>query len=118
MIAALAALVLLGAEDGGVVVGSGGLSKDVIAQVVKRHSAEVRYCYERELQRAPKLMGKLSVTFVIGADGKVQSAAARETALPPGLVDCVRSRVMKFVFPPPKGGGVVSVTWPWIFSQE
>ena len=110
-------LALLGA-DGGVLVGSGGLSKDEIAAVIRKHSGEVRYCYERELQKLPKLEGKLTVTFFISPTGDVTLADPEPADLPPGMISCVRGRVVKMKFPPPKGGGSVTVTYPWVFKAE
>ena len=86
--------------------------------MVQDHARDIRHCYEVELQASPKLAGKLSVTFVIGADGKVTGATVEKTELPAPLVECVRGLALKFEFPPPKGGGVVKVTYPFVFTQH
>lgn len=93
---------------------TGPLSKDEIRAVMQGNQAKVRYCYERELVRAPSLAGTVVVKFVIRADGGVASAnVASSTVGSPAVEQCITNTVMKFVFPPPKGGGIVVVSYPY-----
>ena len=39
----------------------GGLDKDVIAKVIRRHQNEIKYCYESELNKDPSLAGRIEV---------------------------------------------------------
>lgn len=118
-----AALVLLalGAEtDGGVVLvgGDGPLPREEIRKVIHHHQRDVRSCYERELTKNPKLTGKLLVHFVIGPTGKVTGASVEKSELPATLVECVRGIAGKMEFRAPLGGGIVKVTYPFVFSAE
>ncbi|QSQ26867.1 TonB family protein [Pyxidicoccus parkwayensis] len=95
----------------------GGLDKDVIAKVIRRHQGEIKYCYESELNKDPSLAGKVAVAFTIDPTGAVSDANVSETTLNNSKAEqCMLSRIRRWKFPEPKGGGVVSVTYPWIFS--
>lgn len=98
--------------------GPEGLEKADIKKVIDAHRGEVRFCYERPLQDQPRLAGKLAVQWMIGPDGTVLGAEATSNELTdPAVAKCVIARVKRWVFPVPKGGGVVNVTFPWIFKS-
>jgi hypothetical protein len=98
---------------------SGGLDREVIRRVVVSHRAQIRYCYEKRLAARPELAGKLLVEFVIGADGSVSSARASEDSLQdPEVGRCVVAKVRGWSFPKPSGGGVVVVTYPFLFQAS
>jgi TonB family protein len=95
----------------------GGLDKDVIAKIIRRHQNEIRYCYEQELNKDPDLAGKVGVQFVIDPTGSVSDASVSETTLANATTEsCMLSRIRRWKFPEPKGGGIVTVTFPWIFK--
>jgi TonB family protein len=95
----------------------GGLSKDVIAKVIKRHQNEIKFCFEQELQKNPELSGKVAVAFTIDPAGAVADANVAETTLANNNAEnCMLARIRRWKFPEPQGGGVVSVTFPWIFK--
>lgn len=95
----------------------GGLSKDVIMKVIKRHQNEIKFCYEQELQKNDKLSGKVAVAFTIDPAGSVSDANVSESSLNNGNTEnCMLARIRRWKFPEPQGGGVVSVTFPWIFK--
>jgi TonB family protein len=95
----------------------GGLDKDVIAKVIRRHQGEIKYCYESELNKDPSLAGKVAVAFTIDPTGAVSDATVSESTLNNAKAEqCMLSRIRRWKFPEPKGGGVVSVTYPWLFS--
>ena len=95
----------------------GGLDKDVIGKVIRRHTNQVRYCYERELQLDPALEGKLAVQFVIGASGAVIDATAVDDTVGRAVSSCVLERIRRWKFPEPTGGGEVIVTYPWVLRS-
>ena len=98
----------------------GNLDKAVVERVVRRHRAQIKYCYELELMRTPGLEGKLVMQWVIGQDGKVRSAKSRAegtTLANEALTRCIVNKVRTWVFPSPKGGGVVIVNWPFMFKE-
>ncbi|MCK6552533.1 AgmX/PglI C-terminal domain-containing protein, partial [Myxococcota bacterium] len=97
----------------------GSLDKEIIRRVIKEHLAQIRYCYEKELTRTPGLFGKVSTEFVISAQGTVQSAEVKkgDSTLNNDEVErCITSKIRTWVFPKPKGGGVVVVKYPFIFK--
>jgi TonB family protein len=95
----------------------GGLDKDVIAKIIRQHQNEIKYCYESELNKNPSLAGKVAVAFTIDPAGAVSDASVTETTLNNGTAEnCMLSRIRRWKFPEPKGGGVVAVTYPWLFS--
>ncbi|HYH98061.1 TonB family protein, partial [Hyalangium sp.] len=97
----------------------GSLDKELIRQVIQRNRGQIRFCYESQLTKYPKLNGKVAVKFVINAEGKVVSSeVAQSTAGNAELESCVAGRVRTWQFPKPKGGGVVIVTYPFIFKAS
>ncbi|TVQ91783.1 MAG: FHA domain-containing protein [Deltaproteobacteria bacterium] len=95
----------------------GALDRALIDAVIKRHMNQIRYCYQRELTKNPSLQGKLVIKFVIAKDGSVSSANTKSTTLnTPTVENCVVSRFMNMQFPEPKGGGIVIVSYPFIFT--
>ena len=95
----------------------GALDKSLIDAVIKRHMNQIRYCYQRELTKNPSLGGKIVVKFVIAKDGTVSKASTKSSTMGNKAVEgCINSRFMRFQFPEPKGGGIVIVSYPFIFS--
>jgi len=95
----------------------GALDKSLIDAVIKRNMAQIKYCYQRELTKNPALGGKITVKFVIAKDGTVSSATTKSSTMNnPAVESCINGRFMKFQFPEPKGGGIVIVSYPFIFS--
>jgi hypothetical protein len=107
----------------------------VIQKIVRARFGAFRKCYEDGLARNPKLEGRVSIRFVIGRDGRVSNAedldrrppevAEWVPRSPPPAVQvmrdeqvsaCVVAGFRELVFPPPEGGGIVTVTYPIVFS--
>jgi len=98
---------------------AGSLDKELIRQVVARNSNQIRSCYESQLAKTPKLNGKVAVRFVISASGSVVQATVAQSTVHNGeLEQCVAGRVRTWLFPKPHGGGLVVVTYPFIFKQS
>ena len=96
----------------------GALDKSVIDRVIKQHLAQIRYCYQKELNKNPSLYGKIVIKFVIAKDGSVSSAKTNTTSMNNPIVEnCICQRFMRFKFPQPKGGGIVIVTYPFVFKS-
>lgn len=97
----------------------GSLDKEVIRKVIHEHREQIRACYETAITRREDLKGKVSVKFTISAEGPV--SAAEIVADTPGdqpLAECVVNAVKTWTFPKPKGGGIVMVTYPFIFASK
>lgn len=111
------------ASDAGVVgisatpVIKGALSKDEVRHVLKRNNERIRYCYEQQLLKNPKLKGTASVRFVIVASGLVSTSELVSTTINnKNVEDCLVKAVSTFQFPKPKGNGSVTVTYPFTFA--
>ncbi len=101
----------------------GSIDKELIRKVIQEHAAQIRYCYEQELQRDPKLEGKVSIRWVINADGRVQntqvdSGPGATTLQNGGVHRCMQDRIASWEFPKPKGGGIAVITYPWILRSS
>ncbi len=95
----------------------GGLDKDVIMKVIQANQRQIRVCYEIALQEKPALAGKVAVAWVIGPDGSVPLVNVTEDTMgDPRVGECVVARIRRWVFPKPEGGGIVNVTFPWLFK--
>jgi len=96
----------------------GALDRSVIKKVIKQHFAQIRYCYQKELNKDSSLEGKVVVKFVIAKDGTVSSAKIWSSTMDNSRVEnCIAQRFMRFEFPQPKGGGIVIVRIPFTFSN-
>ena len=95
----------------------GCMSQDVVGRIVSRHNAQVKFCYEKELQKKPDLSGKIVAAFTIGASGDVLETRVAESSIGDANVEQCVMRVMSHMkFPPCEGGGTAEVTYPWLFK--
>lgn len=95
----------------------GALDRSLIDEVIKRHMNQIRYCYQRELTKNHGLQGKVVIKFVIAKDGSVSSASVKQSTMgSPAVEQCISSRFMHMQFPQPVGGGIVIVSYPFLFS--
>ena len=97
----------------------GSLSKSEIGRVIRRHLNRFKFCYEKELGASDGLSGKVSVHFIIAPTGEVADAKVRETSMNHEAVEsCVLHVMRSLRFPAPRGGGIVVVTYPFIFQSS
>jgi hypothetical protein len=97
----------------------GSLDKEIIRRIVQEHASQIRYCYERELTRTPGIFGKIKMKWVINGEGKVTQAQTEETQMKNANVEnCLATKIKTWVFPKPKGGGIVIVSYPFVFKQS
>jgi pSer/pThr/pTyr-binding forkhead associated (FHA) protein/outer membrane biosynthesis protein TonB len=111
---------------GGIVVGDvpefdvgikGSLTRQQILEVVQKHVGEISYCYEKALFDEPSLEGKLLMFWEINAGGAVTDVRIKSGSMRSNQVNrCVMSNIRTWIFPKPKGGGVVQVTFPFVFN--
>ncbi len=96
---------------------STGLDRELIAALIRKNIGHILYCYERSLSANPNLFGKVSVKFIIGASGKVETQKIGESTLRDNRVEgCILDKVSQWKFPEPKGGVQVVVTYPFLFK--
>lgn len=97
---------------------SGRLPPEVIQRVVRQNFGRFRLCYQNALRNNPNLAGRVAVSFVIGRDGAVSMVQNGGSDLPDaGVVSCVVSAFYNLSFPQPENG-IVTVTYPILFSPE
>lgn len=95
----------------------GGLDRSLIDAAVKRHLSQIRYCYQRQLARDPSLQGKITVQFTIASDGAVSRSRIKSSSMGSAEVEgCISDRFLRMQFPQPSGGGIVIVSYPFMFS--
>lgn len=96
----------------------GSMSSKDIGKVVRMNSAAVRRCYEKALKSDPTLKGKIAVTFMINAKGRVEMVEISDDTMKNASVSaCIKSLVRRWRFPQPEGGPA-SVTLPFVFSPS
>jgi hypothetical protein len=95
----------------------GGLDKSVIDEYIKRHMPQIRACYEKQLNSASNLSGRIATRFVISGSGRVSQAGVTTTSMNNGKVEgCLVGVLKNIVFPEPLGGGTVEVDYPFNFT--
>jgi len=98
---------------------TGALDKQIIRRVINKNRQSIKYCYDKELQKKKDLHGKIVVKFVIAPNGRVVKSSIRESTMGNKTVEkCIASRIKRFKFPAPKGGGIVEVSYPFIFKAS
>jgi TonB family protein len=97
----------------------GALDANEVRQIVRSNIPDVQACYEETLRSRPGVEGRVTVQFAIGADGRVLVAVVAESSVGDATLDaCVVEAVKGWVFPEPRGGGNVVVTYPFVFEAE
>ncbi len=90
----------------------GSLSREIVRRSIRRHQNGIRRCAESSV-------GRVTVRFVIGQNGRVASASTGSSTLNnPGQEQCINRAIQRLAFPQPEGGGVVIVSTSFIFSGE
>jgi outer membrane biosynthesis protein TonB len=92
------------------------LDKSIIRGNIRAHMREFRACYEKALEKNPKLEGMVTASFVIIGNGTVEESTA--TGLP-GVDACVAKAVSRIKFPAlPRSKGTVKVNYPFEFRPR
>lgn len=93
------------------------LDREEVRRVVRSHLADLRHCYDEALAMSPALAGKVTVEWVVSHEGTVSSAMVVQSTTGSSQLDaCVTARVLTWLFPKVKGGGVAVVTYPFVFT--
>jgi hypothetical protein len=94
----------------------GGLSKEQINRVVRAHAAAVKYCYEKELQRHPNLVGRVDLAWVIRGNGTVDRARVSSSTMDEREVEgCMVRQVKNWQFPKSDAETIVA-SYPFLFK--
>lgn len=94
----------------------GSLSRSAIQQTIRKNFSRIKYCYEKELRLHPEIAGKIFAHFKIGPDGTVVESEVSGPEAFNAVSQCTNAIVLEMVFPAPKGGGIVNVHYPFVFS--
>ncbi len=95
---------------------NGRLPAELIQRILRQQSGRLRFCYEAGLAKNPNLEGRVAVRFVIDRAGSVSLASDAGSDLPDAaVVSCVVRVVSGLTFPEPPDG-IVTVTYPVVFS--
>lgn len=95
---------------------TGELDKETVRRYIQSKMNQIRWCYQQEVQRNPDLTGQVVYQWIITPTGKVIGVKVASSSLnSPSVEECIMSRIATWVFPSPKGGGTVKVTYPFIF---
>jgi pSer/pThr/pTyr-binding forkhead associated (FHA) protein len=100
---------------------TGSLDKEIIQRVIRKHRREIAFCYEQALQKNKTLAGRVKVKFTISGTGDVIAALVQKgssTLKDSSVHSCMSSKIRRWVFPEPKGGGIVVVNYPFNFSRQ
>lgn len=96
---------------------TGGLSRNAILRVVRRHRPEVLHCYQQQLQSRPDLTGRVDVRFLISPEGTVMSSVGSAgDGMTESVGSCVAQSVQRWTFPATEG--VTSVRYPFVFTSH
>ncbi|MCA9605460.1 MAG: AgmX/PglI C-terminal domain-containing protein [Myxococcales bacterium] len=96
----------------------GTLSSEAIRRVIQRNQPAVRACYERGLASDPRLEGRITVQFIISAQGTVQTATVADSTLhSPSVEQCITRSILRLRFPQPAGGGIVVTRYPFVLAR-
>ena len=95
----------------------GALDKEDIRRVIKANSPQIKACYERELIKDPRLAGKIDIRFTISPRGAVSAAQVKSSDMGSKAMESCLERVLRrMIFPAPRGGGIVIVSYPFTFN--
>jgi TonB family protein len=96
----------------------GGLDRDQIIAVINSHQGQIVYCYERGLQAAPQINGRVAVDFVIGPSGRITTAKVAQSSLGSRFVEnCMLEKMRTWQFPRPVGKVNVDVLYPFELTR-
>jgi hypothetical protein len=102
----------------GAIAVSGRLAPEVIRRLLEERLPAVVACYENGLLRLLHLEGRVSVRFVIGADGAPSNVGNGGSDLPDGdVVACTVRTLWGSSFPRPDRG-IVTVTAPFLMRPR
>lgn len=97
----------------------GALDRSVIDSYIRRNLAKIRWCFEKELAKNDNIGGRIVINFTITGNGAVSTSKVHRTTMGNDSVEnCIASTVRQIRFPSPKGGGIVVVTYPFVFKKS
>lgn len=94
----------------------GGMSREMVKQVIDQHLQEITYCYENALMSNPNIMGRMVFEWKIMMNGRVGEIHIVASSVNSHVIhDCIKSAIKSWQFPKPVGSEVV-VSYPFVFD--
>ena len=90
---------------------TGDLDKATIRRYIRRRRAQIKHCYEKELQVKQALRGTVVTQFTISPSGSV--IASSGSGVDGKVAGCIARVIRGIQFPKPRGGGLVQVRYPF-----
>jgi hypothetical protein len=98
---------------------SGSIDRDAIRRVIQAHKAEIRFCYDRELQKSPGLAGKISIGWNITETGAAIKAGVESNDMGNAAVaSCIVNKLKTWGFPPAPPDVEAHVIYPFVFTAQ
>ena len=98
---------------------SAGYDREAVRRVIRQNKGAIKWCYQQELQRNPNLAGKIVLAFVITANGSVAKENVKANTMPTNAVgECIARKSRRWRFPEPPDGGIVRVSYPFLFKSN
>lgn len=86
---------------------AGGIDEKGVRLALQRRAGAIQQCYERALRGNPKLSGKVTLEWIIGASGRVDAIKVIPTELMDASVgSCIATVIKSIFFPRPTSGSV------------
>ncbi|HEX2873762.1 MAG TPA: AgmX/PglI C-terminal domain-containing protein [Polyangiaceae bacterium] len=96
---------------------SAGLPPEIVKRIFRQNLGRVRLCYEKQLEKKPKLEGKMKLDFVITPAGEIQAPRASAVTLnEPTLFECIAKSTKDVTFPQPEANAPITVSVPISFA--
>ncbi len=93
------------------------IDANTIRRVFRRHTAQIKHCYEEELRKDPKLRGRLVVRATVDGDGRVVVAEISESELASEtLHQCITGAVRQWEFPVVGDHAIYTIVYPYVFE--
>jgi metallo-beta-lactamase class B len=97
----------------------GGIDKEVVRRIVRRHADEVKFCYEHALAANPTLAGRVVLNLTVAANGDVIDARVQDSTLGNAAVEtCLAAVARNWEFPYPPPPGRVVISHPFVFKPN
>lgn len=93
------------------------LDQSVVKDVVMSYMPAIKNCYNQELKKDPALAGKVVIRFTVGPKGTITQAVVASSTLKNKEVEgCMLKEVKSWIFPEPRRGESVDISFPFVFK--
>lgn len=92
------------------------LDRAVIQRVMRTHGRQVRFCYQKQLVKNPKLAGKVMVSLTVAPDGSVAQIEATGDSELGAVISCVEQFGTRWKFP--TATGVTKIRYPFVLKAQ